>query len=117
LAYFVSVYPSETKQKMTDDTPHPLARMATISKPSFWIFIGACMVLFVVNKFITPDTGDQTSNKLNNIIIIACAFIALLLNLVGGVIKNERLGRIFNKICLAFEILSITFIIVRMIYM
>jgi hypothetical protein len=101
---------------MTEDKPHPLARMVTINKPAFWIFIGVCIVLYICNKAITPDIGDRSPYALNDVLIIGAAFIGLLLNLTTGAIKVQKLSRVANVICSAFEIGSVAFIIIKMIY-
>jgi hypothetical protein len=60
-----------------EEPPLPLARMATINKPWFWIFIGACISLYIYNKIAAPDNGDTKSYVLNNL----CIFLAAFLNL------------------------------------
>jgi len=60
-----------------EEPPLPLARMATINKPSFWIFIGACILLYIYNKIVAPDAGDAKPYILNSLFIFVTAFVAL----------------------------------------
>ena len=94
--------------KLTEEEPPlPLARMATINKPSFWIFIGACISLYIYNKLTTPDNGSTKSYVLNNLFIFLAAFIGLFLNLIAQTVKNASLSRIFNIVCYTFQITSL----------
>jgi hypothetical protein len=87
------------------------ARMATISKPSFWLFIGLCFLLYICNKITTPDTGNVTHHELANAAIIASAFIALLLNLIVTAIKNSKVANIANLTCYILEAGSLILIV------
>jgi len=92
---------------MTEENPLPLARMVTINKPSFWIFIGACMLLYIYNKTITPDNGDRISYIQTGFFVWIAAFVGLFMNLIAGSIKNNKASRAFHIICYVFEIASV----------
>jgi len=92
---------------MPEEKSLPLARMVTINKPSFWIFIVCCMVLYVINKTLTPDTLDNSFVNPNDLVIMGVAFAGLLLNLVCLYINDERLSRIFTISCYVFEAIGI----------
>jgi hypothetical protein len=92
---------------MMNETPLPLARMATINKPSFWIFTGVCVLLYIFNKTNTPDTGDRSSYFSNNLYIWMATFTGLFLNLITMSFKNKKVNYIFNIICYVFEIASV----------
>jgi hypothetical protein len=92
---------------MTEETQLPLARMVTINKPSFWIFIGACILLYIYNKFTAPDTGDRIAYILKGFFVLGAAFIGLFLNLVTDAIKNVKFKRVFAIVCYVFEAVSI----------
>ena len=92
---------------MTEETPLPLARMVTINKPSFWIFIGACISLYIYNKFTTPDTGDRIAYIVMGFFVLGAAFIGLFLNLVSDAIKNVKIKKVFAVTCYIFEAVSI----------
>ena len=102
--------------KMTEDEPLPLARMATITKASFWIFLVACVALYIYNKAITPDNGDNRLFYINTgYVIIGAAFIGLFLNLITSSIKGSRVNRAFNLACYVFEGIRIVFILTRLV--
>jgi hypothetical protein len=88
---------------MPEDTPLPLARMVSINKPSFWIFMGACLALYVSNKVLAPDTLDGSVIWTNDFIIMCVAFAGLLLNMVTVFIKDETLNHVFSIGSYIFE--------------
>jgi hypothetical protein len=92
---------------MTEEEPLPLARMATINRPTFWIFLGVCILLYIINKFLTPDTSDRSAYGLNDILIMSAAFVGLLLNLLTMYVKKEALSRKLNIACYIFEVAGI----------
>jgi hypothetical protein len=92
---------------MSEDKPLPLTRMVTINKPSFWIFIVACMVLYVSNKALTPDTLEDPFVNTNDLIIMGVAFGGLLLNVIGLYINDTQLNRIFTTSCYVLEAIGI----------
>jgi hypothetical protein len=92
---------------MTEETSLPLARMITINKPSFWIFMCACITLYIYNKYVTPDTGDRIPYLLKGFFVLGAAFVGLFLNLVGDAIKNTKFKKVFGIICYVFEAVSI----------
>ena len=92
---------------MTEETPHPAARMATITRLSFWIFFGACILLYVYNQITASDSLVTKSHSLNNFVIFIVAFAGLFLNLISITIKNPATNRILNITCYVFEIGSI----------
>jgi hypothetical protein len=98
---------------MPDETPLPLARMATINKPSFWTFIGVCISLYIYNKIIAPGTGDLAPYVLNGFFIFLAAFIGLFLNLIAATIKSQAINRIFDIICYIFEMASLLLLAAR----
>jgi FtsH-binding integral membrane protein len=87
---------------MKDEEPLPLSRMATINKPSFWIFILACLCLYVANKMIAPNTLNITF-----LLIIGAAFTGLLLNILTISLTNKVVTRALTMICYIFEAISI----------
>jgi len=86
--------------------------MATINKPSFWVFIGACILLYIYNRANTPDTDDRTSYLLNNLFIWIATFTGLFLNLITISLKNKKVNYVFSIICYVFEIASIVLLAV-----
>jgi len=98
---------------MTEETPHPLTRMATINKPDFWIFIGACVVLYICDKLTTPDIGDMSHHIANVNYVIGAAFAGLLLHLVSSAIKNDNAIRVLAIVCYVFEIGAVIFLLLR----
>jgi hypothetical protein len=99
-----------------EEQPLPLARMATINKPSFWIFIGACISLYIYNKITASDTVETKRYVLNNLFIFVAAFIALFLNLIALNVKNPAIKRIFNIACYTFEIGSLVLLATRIFF-
>ena len=92
---------------MTEETPHPAARMTTITRLSFWIFFGACILLYVYNQISASDSLVSKSHSLNNFVIFIVAFAGLFLNLISMAMKNPAAGRILNIVCYVFEIGSV----------
>jgi hypothetical protein len=102
---------------MTEDQPHPLSRMATIKSPSFWIFFGACLVLYIYNKSATYNAGDiMKYSRYGNYVCLA-AFTGLFLTLAADMIKKTRVNRFFMIFCYLYELLSVawlgTLIVIR----
>jgi len=81
--------------------------MATINKPSFWIFIVACLFLYVANKLIAPDTLNSTFVEPNDLLIMGAAFTGLVLNILTISLSNKAITRALTVICYIFEIISI----------
>ncbi|MHB8209697.1 hypothetical protein [Mucilaginibacter sp.] len=92
---------------MQDEAPLQLSRMATINKPSFWIFMLACLFLYVANKVIVSDTLDNTLVGSHDILIIGAAFTGIVLNILTTSLTNKDITRILTVICYLFEIVSI----------
>ncbi|WP_158990324.1 hypothetical protein [Mucilaginibacter sp. L196] len=92
---------------MKDEKPLPLSRMATINKPSFWIFILACLGLYVANKMIAPDTLDSTFVEPHDMLIMGVAFTGLVLNILTISLTNKVVTRALTVICYLFEAISI----------
>ncbi len=95
---------------MTEETPLPLSRMAVINKPSFWIFLGACLLLSIYNKAVTQNSGDILSHSFHNDYIIIVAFVGLFLTLLNTAIKNITANRIFSIGCYVYEIASVVWL-------
>jgi hypothetical protein len=95
------------KIDMTEDQPHPLSRMATIKRPSFWIFFGTCVVLYVYNKSATYNAGDiMKYSRYGNYVCLA-TFTGLFFTLTAGMIKKPQVNRFFMIFCYVFEIVSV----------
>lgn len=90
-----------------DEAPLPLSRMATINKPSFWIFILACLFLYVTNKMIAPDTLDSAFVEPHDMLIIGAAFIGLVLNILIISFTNKAVTHALTTICYLFETISV----------
>ena len=101
---------------MDEKASLPLARMATIRKPTFWIFIAACMLLYICNKLAKPDTNLLAGYQTTETFILAAAFAGLFLNLIMAAIKNRPVTRVFNIICYGFEIASVVVLAIRVIW-
>ena len=102
---------------MTEDEPHPLTRMITINRPSFWIFFVACVVLYVYNRSQDTSEADVVRYaKYGNYVCLA-AFTGLFLTLLADMIKKPQASRLFTIFCYMFEIVSLawlgTLIIIR----
>jgi hypothetical protein len=94
-------------------TPLPLSRMSTISKPSFWIYMAACMVLYAGLVF---SSHNPTSHWRYSAMVGFCAFFVLLLELVSQWLKNKHAVRYLNIACYVFEIASILFFLFIIFY-
>jgi len=95
---------------MTEYEPLPLARMATIKSPSFWIFFGACLLLYVYNKSLETTAADVIRYaKYGNYVCLA-AFMGLFLNLAAGTIKNPQYNRRFMICCYLMEIAGVAWL-------
>jgi hypothetical protein len=92
---------------MHNEEPLPLSRMATINKPSFWIFILACLFLYVANKMIAPDTLDSTFVEPHDMLIMGAAFTGLVLNILTISLTNKVVTSTLTVICYLFEVISI----------
>jgi hypothetical protein len=92
---------------MTEDKPLPLARMATINRPSFWLFLVLCLALYSYNKFFNRDNQQIPGYSRNEIYILMAAFTGLFLILVTDAIKPPHLKRAFNIGCYIFEAVAI----------
>jgi hypothetical protein len=92
---------------MDEETPLPLSRMATINKPSFWVFIGICLALYVINKIITPDTLYSQFVEPKDMLIIGAAFVGLILNTLIELINKKPLVRVLTVSCYIFEVISV----------
>lgn len=88
---------------IAEDDPLPLARMATINKPSFWIFMGACLLLYICSKLLTPDTVVDPVLGSNDLFIIGAAFAGLFLNLITSYTNDQPQKRILTLCCYIFE--------------
>ena len=84
-----------------------MAMMVTINKPSFWIFIGACIILYIYNHFIVPGNADIGFNVAEANYICITAFTGLFLNLISGAIKSNRVNRMATIFCYLFEVLAV----------
>jgi len=92
---------------MHNEEPLPLSRMATINKPSFWIFILACLFLYVANKMIAPDTLDSTFVEPHDMLIMGATFTGLVLNILTISLTNKVVTNTLTVICYIFEAISI----------
>ena len=93
---------------MIEEASHPLFRMASVTKVSFWIFFGACVLLYIYNKITMPDSGDDAkSYGIISLWIFVTAFTGLFLNLIAGAIERPGISRIFNIACYLFEVISV----------
>src|ERR1700759_1654754 len=93
-----------------------LSKMVSLNKPMFWIYLVACIILYIYNRnivlrdtanIIGPANSDIITHTRHYGIIGICAFTALFLELLATSIKNQPLTRVFTTICLLFEIISI----------
>ncbi len=83
--------------------PLPLSRMRTISKPSFWLYLLACIILYVYLAF---NSHRPMSNWKYSSAIAFCAFLVLFLELVSQWTKNKRMAHNLSIACYVFEIAS-----------
>jgi len=84
-------------------TPLPLSRMRTISKPSFWLYLLACMILYTCLIFYSHR---PMSNWRYSSFVAFCAFFVLLLELASQWVKNKRVAHYLGITCYVFEIAS-----------
>ena len=90
---------------MTEETDRPpLARMRTINRPSFWLFILSCMALYTCGIFFVPQI---TASMAVTSLLALCVFTALLLELVAQKIKNSKTAYYFTLACYVFEAFTI----------
>ena len=82
----------------------PLARMMSISKPSFWIYFTVYAVLFAYS-ILTAHT-PMADWRMPSLIAL-CIFIALLLELVSQRVKSEKAVTLLTNACYIFEALSV----------
>ena len=92
---------------MKDEAPLPLARIVSINKPSFWIFLAACFVLYVYEWQYNYDRVTAQMVILNHMLIICTIFIGLLLNVIAAGIKNKEGVRNLIICTYFFEIASV----------
>jgi hypothetical protein len=95
---------------MTEDQPHPLSRMATIKSPSYWIFFGACVVLYVYNKSAESNASDILRYSRHGNYICLVAFIGLFLTLATDMIKKPQVNRFFMIFCYVFELVCVVWL-------
>jgi len=82
----------------------PLARMMSISKPSFWIYFTVCAVLFAYS--ILASRAPVADWRIPSLIAL-CIFTALLLELASQHIKSEKAANLLTNGCYIFEALSV----------
>ena len=92
---------------MTENEPHPLSRLATISNPSFWIFFGACVALYTYNKSAESNATDIIKYSQYGNYICLAAFAGLFLTLIANSIKTGSVKRFIRIFCYVFEVVSI----------
>ena len=92
---------------MQNETQLPLSRMATINKPSFWVFIMACIGLYIANKVISPDRLDSSITDPHDMLIMGAAFTGLLLNILTVSLTNKAIIHGLTIACYVFEAASI----------
>ncbi len=94
----------------------PLARMVTINKPWFWIFLGACLVLYICSWQYTQnlimsqsDHGRTILQFVSNshIIILCVLFVGLVLNVIALNLKGKPIERNFMICTHFFEVAGI----------
>ena len=95
---------------MTEDQPHPLSRMATIKNPSFWVFFGVCLVLYIYNKSATYNARDVLKYSRYSNYVCIVAFIGLFITLTADMIKKPRVNRLFMIFCYLFEVVSVAWL-------
>jgi len=92
---------------MQNEKPLPLSRMATIDKPSFWIFILVCVGIYIINKVLAPDRLNSSFTHANDLPIIGAAFTGLLLNILTVSLTNRAVTHALTITCYVFEAVSI----------
>src|SRR5437588_3329748 len=93
--------------------PLPLSRMRTISKPSFWIYIAACIVLYISLLLNYPYSVQRVRSST---MVAFCAFFVLFIELVSQGLKNKWVLHYFNIISYVFETGSILFFLFIILY-
>lgn len=88
----------------SEDEPHPLSRLVSIKDPVFWIFLGACLVLFTYDKFIGMDQhlGDTTYSIYGDA-VLGTAFVGLFLTIIAASAKEPSNGRLLKIYSYVFE--------------
>jgi len=81
--------------------------MATIKNPSFWIFFGACVVLYAYNKSAESNASDIVKHSRYGNYVCLAAFIGLFLTLAADIIKKPQISRYFTIVCYVFEMVSV----------
>lgn len=92
---------------MEEEEQLPLARMISINKPSFWIFFGVCLALYITEWVLTRDTVRTNAFSVSQVVLLLAMFIGLILNIIAASIKNESLVRNFMICTYFFEIASV----------
>lgn len=93
-----------------EETPLPLARMATIRKPTFWFFLAGCTALYIYNKVASPSVSIEDPYIFNGLLIFIAVFIALFLNLIGLYQRSKKATTICTITGYVFEALSLVLI-------
>jgi hypothetical protein len=88
----------------------PLARMASVSSPVFWIYAVLFTGLYVYIKIIDADPFYSL------LYIVGCVFTALFLTLITQAIKMRVLNTIIKVVTYAFEAISLLFLILSLIF-
>jgi hypothetical protein len=91
---------------MKDETPLPLTRMISINKPSFWIFLTVCFILYVCAWQHDRLSADELVS-LNSMLITGAIFIGLLLNIIAVSVKNRTLVYNIMIVTYFFEVASV----------
>jgi hypothetical protein len=98
-----------------DQLPHdslPLARMASIKQPFFWIYLGMAIMIYAVEKFLTHTQPGWYYNQEQ--LIIGCVFIALFLNLISQGVRNKRAIMVIRVITYSFEAITLILFIINL---
>jgi hypothetical protein len=83
--------------------PLPLSRMRTVSKPSFWAYLVACMILYTYLLINYPYSVPRLRYS---VMVAFCVFFALFLELISQWTKNKRIAHNLSIMCYVFEIAS-----------
>ena len=86
--------------------PLPLSRMRSINKPSFWVYIAACMASYTIILLNYPYSVQRLRYSL---MVAFCAFFVLFIELISQWLKNKQLAHYLSITCYVFEIGSILF--------
>lgn len=78
----------------------PLARMATISRPSFWIYFGVCAVLFACTIF---REHEPFSGWMVPALIAIGIFVVLFIELLIQHTKSEKTAKLLINISYILE--------------